>query len=426
MLGSPAFPANQQEATSNMPTKATLDSLRLDPSERAVDRPPKGRWLFPVILALVVVGAGLFFYQRLSVPVVTTAVVEEVQRDVSGGTTVLEASGYVVARRAATVSSKVTGKVIEVLVEEGMAVESGQVLARLDDQMSQRQLALAKSEESAADSRRNEIRVRLVEARQNLKRTESLRDSGVATDADVDADQAELNYQEARLVAAGDDLEVAREVVKLRHQEIDDRIIRAPFTGVAISKNAQPGEMISPVSSGGFTRTGISTIVDMSSLEIEVDVNEAFINRVESDQRVTAVLDAYPEWDVPAHVITTVPTADRQKATVRVRIGFDALDSRVLPEMGVKVAFLEAESESGSTDAIEPTLKLLAPREALHNDEGQEIVWLVEQGKLQRRAVSIGRVDETGVEILSGVRAGDVLMIEGVESPVSGVRVQEL
>ena len=278
-----------------------------------------------------------------SAPVPQPAAVAE--RPASGArtsATVLNASGYVVPRRVATIASRVTGQVAEVRVEEGMRVEAGDVLATLDDTTARAELALAESRLETARRNETEIRVRHDEARRTLRRTESLRAQRLASEAEIDAATADAAALSARLSVAQSEVTNAENAVALARRHAEDTVIRAPFAGVVVSKNAQPGETISPMSSGGFTRTGIATIVDMSSLEIEVDVNEAFINRVTDGQRVEAVLDAYPDWRIPARVISIVPTADRQKATVKVRIGFDALDPRILPEMGVQVWFLEA------------------------------------------------------------------------------------
>ena len=261
----------------------------------------------------------------------------------SRASTVLNASGYVVPRRVATIASKVTGQIISVAVEEGQRVAAGDVLARLDDAIARAELDLAATRLATARRAEAEIQVRVDEAQRTLERSRTLREQRLTSEADLDAAQANAAALTARLAVAGSEVAVADSAVALARQRLDDTVIRAPFDGVVVSKNAQPGETISPMSSGGFTRTGIATIVDMASLEIEVDVNEAFINRVSDGQRVEAVLDAYPDWRIPARVISIVPTADRQKATVKVRIGFDTLDPRILPEMGVQVWFLEGD-----------------------------------------------------------------------------------
>ena len=276
-------------------------------------------WVSALLLVGAAVGSTWYWMFREKALVVEAAAVQERATGGAGGggASVLNASGYVTARRRATVSSKVTGKVIEVNVEEGMAVREGQVLARLDDAQPRAALELAKAQAEAARRSVRESEVRLAEAKLTLKRRLQLVKDSLSTQAEVDQAQAEVDSVEARIQAAEQQVAVAERQIAVQQTDLDNTVIRAPFSGVALSKDAQPGEMVSPVSAGGgFTRTGISTIVDMSSLEIEVEVNEAYINRVTPKQRVVAVLDAYPDWEIPAHVITMVPTADRQKATV--------------------------------------------------------------------------------------------------------------
>ena len=337
------------------------------------------------------------------------------------GATVLNASGYVTARRRATVSSKVTGKVVEVNVEEGMRVGKGQVLARLDDSVARASLELASAQLEATRQAVHESEVRLREAVLTLGRRNQLFAEGVIGRADVDAAQAEADSLKARIGAERGQTVVAERQVALAQTQLDDTIIRAPFDGVAISKDAQPGEMVSPISAGGgFTRTGISTIVDMTSLEIEVDVNESYINRVEDGQAVTATLDAYPDWKIPARVITTVPTADRQKATVLVRIGFEKLDPRILPDMGVKVAFLQAAEQP---DAAAPTARVVIPASAPRGSNGGQVVFVIRNDHVERRAVSLGAVDGDVVEVISGLSAGERIVIDAPPGLVDGDRV---
>jgi len=263
--------------------------------------------------------------------------------------------------------------------------------------------------------------VRLEEAIRTLRRREQLLAEGVIGKAELDAAQAEADSFKARISAQREQAVVAERTVALREAELDDTIVRAPFTGVAISKDAQPGEMVSPVSAGGgFTRTGISTIVDMSSLEIEVDVNESYINRVEAGQPVTAMLDAYPDWQIPAKVITTVPTADRQKATVLVRIAFDELDPRILPDMGVKVAFLQ-DDESGRPDG--PRARLLVPRAATRSANGADVVYVVKADRVERRAVRLGAVDGELIEVVTGLSAGERVVVDGPADLADGDRI---
>jgi RND family efflux transporter MFP subunit len=330
--------------------KDDLAALRI---EREPDRSGGARWIIGISL-VVLLAAGGFAAWRWATSAraieVETATVSERAAGVQAA--VLNASGYVAARRRATVSSKITGKVVEVNVEEGMAVREGQVLARLDDATFKAALGLAEAQAEAARSAVRENEVRLAEAKVTLGRVTQLVKEQLATQAEIDAARAEVDSLDARIAATREQVRVAERQIELERTNLDNTIIRAPFSGVAISKDAQPGEMVSPVSAGGgFTRTGICTIVDMRSLEIEVDVNESYINRVKSSQQVTAILNAYPDWEIPAHVITTIPTADRQKATVLVRIAFEQLDPRILPDMGVKVTFLR-EAEKPAADPV--------------------------------------------------------------------------
>jgi len=337
-----------------------------------------------------------------------------------GNRTVLNASGYVVARREATVSSKVTGKVVEVLVEEGMKVEAGQVLARLDDSNVNASLHLAEAELAAAKAASAETRARVEEAERELRRVTTLMAQKVASASDLDRAEAEAKSLKARLEYQAVQIAVAEKQVALWQQQLEDTIIRAPFSGIAVSKNAQPGEMISPISAGGgFTRTGIGTIVDMNSLEIEVDVNESFINRVQSGQPVEAILDAYPDWKIPGKVIAIIPTADRQKATVKVRVGFDKLDSRILPQMGVKVAFQGAAESSIASGSV------VVPKSAVRQDAGRDMVWVVREGRLERRAISAGNTRENEVAVTSGLSAGEKVVVEGPATLTEGSHVRE-
>jgi RND family efflux transporter MFP subunit len=404
--------------TVNMSTeRPSLDDLKIDRSGDGAE--PRG-YLWIVILALVLVGAaGLYFFLREPRKEVTTMAARETQLS-SSGQTVLNASGYVTARRQATVSSKVTAKVLEVLIEEGMAVKEGQVLARLDASNTDASLKLAEAELRAAKTALDETKVQLAESKLRLDRTRALVKDSVVSQAELDRIQAETDSLEARLGRQREEELVAERRLDVWTQQLEDTIIRAPFDGVVTTKDAQPGEMISPVTAGGgFTRTGIGTVVDMSSLEIEVDVNESYINRVRAGQAVEAVLDAYPDWTIPARVIAIVPTADRDRATVRVRIGFEALDPRILPDMGVKVAFREEVQEQASRRAV------LIPRAALRKDEGRDVVFVVAGERVERRAVNVG-VDAGGEDalVLAGISAGERVVVEAPADLAEGDQVE--
>ena len=358
-----------------------LSALRIEREPMRTDSRGWVKWL--VLLVLIGgAGAGGWAWWTRERPI-EVEVATLTERAAGTQASVLNASGYVTARRRATVSSKVTGKVIEVNVEEGMAVREGQVLARLDDSTLRASIALARAQLEAARRAIPETEVRLEEARINLRRQQQLMTDGLTTPSAIDQAQAEVNSLVARIDSMREQINVAQSQVALQQTAIDDMVIRAPFSGIAISKDAQPGEMVSPVSAGGgFTRTGISTIVDMRSLEIEVDVNESYINRVRAGQPVTAVLDAYPDFQIPAKVIAVVPTADRQKATVLVRIGFNALDPRILPDMGVKVTFLR---EADAAEAVVAQPMTLVPAAAVRTENNASYVFVVRDQTVERR-----------------------------------------
>jgi RND family efflux transporter MFP subunit len=389
---------------------ADIDDLSALKIEREPLNAGGGRWVKWVILFVVVgaAGAGAYRWFTRERPI-EVEVASVTERAAGASASVLTGKGYVTARRRATVSSKVTGKVIEVNVEEGMAVREGQVLARLDDSTLQAGLRLYRAQLEAAKRQIPESEVRLEQARVQLQRQERLRKEGLNTPNDIDNATAEVDSLVARIASAQETVKVAESQIAMQQTAIDDTVIRAPFSGIALSKDAQPGEMVSPVSAGGgFTRTGISTIVDMSSLEIEVDVNESYINRVSAGQPVTAVLDAYPGFEIPAHVIAVVPTADRQKATVLVRIGFKKLDPRILPDMGVGVTFLREADASAAPVAQAVTL---VPQGGVKTDSGTPFVFLVNGQTVERRAVKIGGTDGDRVEILAGLKGGDRVVI---------------
>ncbi|MBM3808542.1 MAG: efflux RND transporter periplasmic adaptor subunit [Acidimicrobiia bacterium] len=381
-----------------------------------------GRWVKWVVLLLLLgaAGGGARYYLTLERPIEVEAA-SVTERAAGTSASVLNASGYVTARRRATVSSKVTGKVIEVNVEEGMDVRAGQVLARLDDSTLQAALRLYRAQLEAARRQIPESEVRLEQARTQLQRQERLRKEGLNTPNDIDNARAEVDSLVARIASAQEAVKVAESQISMQQTAIDDTIIRAPFTGVAISKDAQVGEMISPVSAGGgFTRTGICTIVDMRSLEIEVDVNESYINRVRGGQPVTAVLDAYPDWQIPAAVIAVVPTADRQKATVLVRIGFKDLDPRILPDMGVKVTFLREADQAATPVAQAVTL---VPQGAVKTDNGSTFVFLISGQTVERRAIKTGGTDGNRVEVVAGLKGGDRVVIAAPPELVAGKEI---
>jgi RND family efflux transporter MFP subunit len=409
-----------------------LAALRIPQEERAGGR---GKSVIVTVVVLLVLGAGGFgawyWATALQAATVKVAPVAIKAGGANAPSAVLNASGYVVARRRATVSSKVTGKVLDVLIEEGHPVKEGQVVAHLDDTQAQASLNLAEAQLAAAKKGYAEDEAKLKEAELNLQRRQQLLKEQVVGKAEVDEMQSIVDSTKARIAYSQQQIGVAERQVELQKTNLADTVVHAPFGGIVISKDAQPGEMISPVSAGGgFTRTGIGTIVDMSSLEIEVDVNETYINRVEPGQKVEATLDAYPDWRIPAHVITTIPSADRQKATVKVRIAFDAasgagkgqpLDSRILPDMGIKVSFLRDAPAAGQTPAAPA---VIVPKSAIRSVDGKSIVFVLNEDRVERRAIKVGLDNGDQIEVVSGVRAGERVVVDGPQTLKDGDKVK--
>jgi HlyD family secretion protein len=399
--------------------KPTLDDLRID---RTTQRRRKAPWLLIVVLLLVVaLGAGAIWWMNQPKPAVVRTMLVQAAGASGGERTLLNASGYVTARRQATVSAKVTGKVVEILVEEGMTVDAGQVLARLDSSNVDKSLHLANAQAEAARKALNETKANLEQAEREHKRISQLAAEKISSPSELDRAEAEAKSLRARLERQHADVTVAEGEVALWKQQLEDMTIRAPFAGIVTSKDAQPGEMVSPISAGGgFTRTGICTIVDMTSLEIEVDVNESYINRVTAGAPVEATLDAYPEWRIPAKVIAIIPTADRQKATVKVRVGFEKLDPRILPDMSVKVAFRTA----GNGKAVEQK-NITIPKTALRQRDGRDFVWLARNGRVERRGVTIGATQGDEVTIAAGLSGGERIVLQAPAELAEGARVTE-
>jgi len=399
-------------------SRPSLDDLRI---ERGA--PPAARRSLPVVvtvLALALVLAAVWWLMRPKAPEVRTAVAREVSAG-AGERTVLNASGYVTTRREATVSSKVTGKVIDVLIEEGVQVEAGQVLARLDDTNVRGSLQLAQAQLASAKSSLEETRVHLLDAERDLQRQSTLLKGTVASQADFDRADTAAKALHARLAQQQAAVTVEERSVAIWQQQLDDTIIRAPFAGIVTSKNAQPGEMISPMSSGGFTRTGICTIVDLDSREIEIDVNESYINRVSAGQAVDATLDAYPDWKIPGKVIAIIPTADRQKSTVRVRVGFDKLDPRILPQMAVKVAF----RDTAVAATAAPVRLVLIPKAAIRNDGDRDYVFVIAAGRAERRAVTVASTQDAEATLSAGVAAGEKVAVDFPPGLADGANLKE-
>ena len=393
-----------------------LKQLRID---RDTFRAPRSRASLLALGASIVLALAVlvwFGVTRLQPPAVRTAVARATGE--AGAGSVLDASGYVTARRQATVSAKITGRIVEVLIEEGMRVEEGSVLARLEVKA---QLSLAEAQLTAARSQLAEIRAQLEQAERDYVRQRQLFDKQLVAEQTLDAARAQRDTLRARLASAGEQIRVAQESAAVARVQVDNTVVRAPFGGMVVAKAAQPGETISPMSAGGgFTRTGIGTIVDMDSLEIQVDVNEAFINRVRPGQPVQATLNAYPEWKIPGEVIAIIPTADRSKATVKVRIAFKEKDTRIVPDMGVRVAFFDAPPARPTAAAP----GVLVPAEAVRADGGKEVVFVYANAKVERRAVTLGPDVGGRRQVLSGLRDGERVVLSPPESLKDGDAVR--
>jgi RND family efflux transporter MFP subunit len=398
-----------------------LGRLKIDKDSRPPQSGNRKLW-FAVAGAgvLLVLLLGWLLWGREQTFTVQTAMAR-MEAAPAGGSVILQATGYVTARRAATVSSKFTGKVMQVLVEEGDSVEKDQVVALLDNSNAGQELTLAQSQMQSAKARVNETRALLQEAEQALKRARELSARQLISRAALDSAVASEKSLAAQLQTRLAEVKTAENHVQLQQQLLDDLVIRAPFSGVVVAKNAQPGEMISPISAGGgFTRTGICSLVDMTSLEIEVDVNESYIDRIAPGQAVQAVLDAYPEWRIAAKVNAVVPTADRQKATVKVRIAFEKLDPRILPDMGIKVSFMQLEAAAAPQRAA----SIRVPAGAVREEDGEKVMYVVAEGKALRRGVDIHDDGDNILRIASGLEPGETYIVEIPAELYDGAKVE--
>jgi RND family efflux transporter MFP subunit len=398
--------------TSETDKKALLGQLRIDRSEPAPSAVIGRRtWIIGGSVALATVAAvgAWFALSAHAAPAVHTVTAQA--SGAGGGASVLDATGYVTARREATVSAQITGTVAAVLIEEGDHVKEGQVIGRLDDTAQRAALAQAQAQLHSAQALLLQAQAQLAQNQRDVKRDEDLVIRKLVSEQAVELARTQVETQTAQVESQRKQIDLAEANVRAAQVQLDYCTVRAPFTGVVIAKAAQVGEIISPFSAGGgFTRTGIGTLVDMDSLEVEVDVNEAYINRVEPGQRVESVLNAYPDWRIPSHVIAIIPTADRSKATVKVRIGLDVKDNRILPDMGVRVSFLEA----GETrDQVLWPRGVLVPAAALRKDGGQDIVFVLKGSRAQRRVVTVGGGSGDSRQLLAGVSPGEAVIVDG-------------
>ena len=390
-----------------------LKELRIDRSAPPPRGPaPSRRWLWIVIglvLALLLaLGVGALLSRKPALTVQTAPVVAMGQAG-SESSSVLDASGYVVARRMATVSAKITGKVREVMIEEGMRVEEGQVMATLDPIDANAQRSLNAAQLAAARSQTEGLQAQLRQAEAEAGRLQALVGQQLISRSQYDQAVAARDSLRAQLATARHNAQVAQDALAIADLGVDNNVVRAPFAGVVTAKAAQPGEIVSPLSAGGgFTRTGIGTIVDMESLEVEVEVGEAFIGRVQPKMPVEIVLNAYPDWKIPGHVIAIIPTADRGKATVKVRVALETKDPRIVPEMGVRVSFLEKAATAGN----EAPKGVRVPAAAIVERDGKPVAFVVQaDDKVTQQALQVGQVLAKDKQVLSGLSAGQTVVL---------------
>ncbi|QDI04996.1 efflux RND transporter periplasmic adaptor subunit [Xanthomonas cerealis pv. cerealis] len=398
-----------------------LKELRIDRKAPPSEPPSRrGLWIAVVLVMLLALGVGGWrLFGRGKAIEVTTAPVVAIAAGNSSAS-VLDASGYVVARRMATVSAKITGKVREVSIEEGMRVEQNQVMATLDpiDASAQRQLSA--SQLDAARSQVTNMQAQLRQAEADAQRLQTLVAQQLVSRSQYDQALSQRDALRAQLQSAQRNVVVAGDQLSISDLNVDNTIVRAPFAGVVTAKAAQPGEIVSPLSAGGgFTRTGIGTVVDMDSLEIEVEVGEAFIGRVKPGMPVEATLNAYPEWKIPAEVIAIIPSADRGKATVKVRVALKQKDPRIVPEMGVRVSFLEAPQAQDNPQGVR------APGAAIVKRSGQDVAFaLKEDNTVEQRTLKTGIALGDDRQVLSGLAAGDTVVLDPPETLRDGVEVK--
>jgi RND family efflux transporter MFP subunit len=406
---------------------ALLNQLRIDRSE-----PPSSggnaKWWATGIAVIIIAASGIWYLMLPKGVPITTAAAQAVVSGGSGaavGASLLDASGYIVARRRATVSSKVTGKVVKVMLEEGQRVEAGQVIALLDDSNWRASLAQSRAQLQQAEASVASSQTAFDDAKPIFERSEKQKAAAVISAQSFDESHAQFNVAHNNLLIAQRGLEAARAGVEVAQRNLDDTVIRAPFAGIVTEKAAQPGEMVSPISAGGgFTRTGIGTIVDMESLEVEVDVSENFINRVRPQQPVTIKLNAYPDWDIPGSVIAMIPTADRAKATVKVRIAIKQKDPRIIPEMGARVAFLSDNEPSTAGGEKNPVSGVTIPADAIATNGTASVVYVVHGSTVERRAVRLGGKTNAGQVITAGLEPGNTVALGDLSKLSDGARVR--
>lgn len=401
-----------------------------DPPRRRRPRDEGGLpWLWISLgglLALALIAAGVWFLvARPDLTEVETAAAKPAWTGAAAqGGALLDASGYVVARREATVSAKIAGKVAEVLIQEGEHVAAGQVIARLDDSNARAALAQAEAQAASAQASIAVAQTAVADDGPKYQRSLALHGRGYLSDQDVEDARATYDTARDNLLLAQREYAASQATVEIYRRAEDDTVVRAPFAGVVTATAAQPGEIVAPVAGGGFTRTGICTIVDMDSLEVDVDVAESFISKVAPGMPASVKLDAYPDWEIPAQVITVIPTADRSKATVAVRVGLKVKDARIVPDMGAHVAFLSP-APTGPAAGGGATRPVIVPPDAVQTEDGgQTVVFVIDAGHAERRAVRVGDRTTAGQIIVAGLQPGEAVAVEGADKLKDGAGVK--
>ncbi len=403
-----------------------LNQLRID-REATTQKGPRRLWwgVGGTLILILSGGTGFTLLRPPGISVHSAVAQAATSSTISAGGSLLDAAGYVVARRQATVSAKITGKVREVMIEEGQRVEKDQVIARLDSSNAQAVLNQAKSQVRQADANVASAQAAYENIKPVHERNDKLLKTGAISVNAYDSSRAAFDAARTGLDVAKSTRDVARSGFEVAQRNMEDTEIRAPFSGIVTVKNAQPGEMISPVSAGGgFTRTGIGTIVDMDSLEVEVDVSENFISRVHPQQKAIIKLNAYPDWQIPGELITVIPTADRAKATVKVRVGFKEKDSRVVPDMGARVSFL---NDTASPPVGKPSRLpgVVVPVDAVQADTADTgAVFIIKDNVVEKRSVRLGARNSEGFTVSSGLSVGDRVAIGNFEQLSDGARVK--
>jgi RND family efflux transporter MFP subunit len=406
---------------------ALLNQLRIDRGQE----PENGgggwiKWLLiGAVLLTVAAGAAVLLLMPGGVPVQAVAARAAAASGVpSAGASLLDASGYVVARREATISAKITDKVVEVRIEEGDHVKAGDIVATLDPTNVKAAYDQAAAQLEYARANLAQVKVELGNAQRNYQRDQGLVAQHFISDFDMDTARTANDNLEAQAKTADKNVDVAQQGLEVAQRNLDDTVVRAPFDGVVTDKAAQPGEIVSPISAGGgFTRTGICTLVDMDSLEVEVDVNESFINRVHADQPAVVKLNAYPDWEIPAYVIAIIPTADRSKATVKVRVGMKLKDPRILPEMGARVSFF-SEAAPQAAGAPAPAPGVLVPFAAVNGNADGGTLYVIRGNTVERRAVRLGARSGEDVTVLSGITPGERVAVGDFARLKDGVTIK--